>query len=175
MANCAKYLTAATVSVYFVQMLPPIGCEYESDRKLIITYCTFLNSRRWSILNDKYVQFQLWSCLPTICQKYHKTVLMKFLGEIVWCIQTKSPIPQSNQTENPSTSGFCLWCGWVPSTFTPASNNSAVVTGVYRFPLWSAVMKTQHPGGHTRDTGFLIHIHLSPFKQCSNIVQSVLV
>lgn len=119
-------------------------------------------------------QFETFGAIE-IQKKCHKTVLMKFLGEIIWSIQTKSPIPLSNQTETPSTSGFCLWCGWVPSTFTPASNNSAVVTGVYRLPLWSAVMKTQHPGGHTRDTGLLIHIHLSPFKQCSNIFQSVLV
>lgn len=43
---------------------------------------------------------------------------------------------------------FLSFLQWVQSAFTSASNDSAVVAGVYRRQLWLAVMKTDTFGGH---------------------------
>lgn len=73
-----------------------------------------------------------------------QNMMLDFLY-VVLKFHAKSPFTLDKNPQLPLTSGFCLHWDRVQLAFILGSNESAVVTGIYRLHSQSAVIETQHP------------------------------
>lgn len=124
------------------------------------------------VCNDEHREWSFPSALQRLLSAFSILVLQPTSS-----LFSKSPNPTAQKTHQHPTSGFFIKREKIQLAFACASNDSEVVTGVYRLQVWLEVMEIWQPSGHSKFSPFAGTMqwdtatvyHPSPSKQCSKI------